>query len=162
MTFSFLHLTEQQRVFLLGFAAGLDVEAALAIIPSPRTGEMGMGTSTYYQWLEKPVFKEAMDNIRNDPDWANDYIASPWALANDNLMLIQRMLGHKVVKDRPWAGLSAKQRELLLTERGKLSSDAQTQDRFLSFFEKLDRVAERRQKALAEAQPRITLLPNPD
>lgn len=152
MPFSYLKLQTNKRMFVLLHAAGHEPNDILAMIENPRTGELGVPRRTYEDWLKNDaVFREALDETTENPDWAHEHIFKPWTLALDDATMVQRMLGVKAVSDpeKPFRGLGFRLREQILNESRKLNRDEATVDKFEAYLERMERT---RQKLLAEQQ----------
>jgi hypothetical protein len=163
--FSYLKLHPTRRLFLVFYAAGHTLDECCEKVPvaamNGQEAHIGITRSTYEAWRKDEDFLRALNEIKDDPDWCHEHIVAPWMLAQDDLMQTMKALGHTVDPDRPWFGLSVKQRELLLNERGKLNREESQADRFLDFMDKLERMRERREITMQRALASIQVLPAP-
>lgn len=159
MSFSYLDLSEIQRLFLVKYAHRGNVTETLADLTNPRNKQQGVPKTTYDSWRGETAFRFALEQLALDSSWVHTHVWRPWMLALDDELLLLRATGVVTVKDkdgraRPWSGLSDKKREQLLQEHDMLAKNDNKQDMFTEFMKG---VFAKMTPALPVPQPHITV-----
>ena len=114
-TFSYLELTEQQRLYLVAYAAGDDLAKTY--------DDLGLDTQKIRDWRRNtPQFKTAEDEIRQDPKWAMRNIITPMAILQYGKTLVHGLTGHNGAQPERMNG---KTLEILMTSGGMIGPNQQ-------------------------------------
>lgn len=114
-TFSYLDITEQQRLYLVAYAAGDDLETTC--------DDLGIDRATVRAWRSRvPVFAQAQDEIQKDAKWAMRNIITPMAILQYGKNLVHGLTGHNG-QEAP--KINGKQLEVLMTMGGMIGPNQQ-------------------------------------
>ena len=114
-TFSYLDITEQQRLYLVAYAAGDDQDKTC--------DDLGIDRTTVRAWRSRvPVFAQAEDEIQKDPKWAMRNIITPMAILQYGKNLTHGLTGHNGA-EKP--RINGKQLEVLMTMGGMIGPNQQ-------------------------------------
>ena len=114
-TFSYLDITEQQRLYLVAYAAGDDLDTVC--------DDLGVDRKTVSNWRQRaPQFAQAEDEIRQDPKWAMRNIITPMAILQYGKTLTHGLTGHNGAEA---PHINGKQLEVLMTMGGMIGPNQQ-------------------------------------
>jgi hypothetical protein len=157
MTVSYLKWSRGKRQFLGYYAMGLDLEEIAPRVHNQRTGRLGVAIDTIQGWIEDDAdLREAVRQIEENPTWYHDNIALPTKLAALDMRDLEYILGEN------FRGFSAKDKELILTEMGKLNGIAQAGNKLNAILKGLEFMSQVGQQvvALPAPAPVIELAPS--
>ena len=114
-SFSYLELNEQQRLFLVAYAAGDTLERIY--------DDLGIDSETLRNWRRRtPQFVTAEEAIKADPKWAMRNIITPMAILQYGKNLVHGLTGHNGAEAQH---LNGKQLEVLMTMGGMIRPNQQ-------------------------------------